>query len=99
MWVSRLVPRLASRHAPGDASSTRPLGPGRLRDSTVDEDQSDAAKSETDRADTGDDEVDAQQLLSAAARAIAAVRSQAAGLLQHHRELRGDDEQPEEGAD
>lgn len=49
----------------------------------------------TDEGD-GDGEVDAQALLSAANRAIAAVRRQAAGLFRHHSDPHNDDEAPVE---
>ena len=46
----------------------------------------------------GAGDVDAQALLSAASQAIAAVRRQAAGLLRHRSDRRGDDEEPVEEA-
>ena len=64
----------------------------------MDEEQPDAPQGDPDTLGTGEDEVDVQQLLSAANRAIAAVRRQAVGLLGHHRDVNGDkdDEQAEE---
>lgn len=53
----------------------------------MDEEQPDTPQGDPDTLGAGEDEVDVQQLLSAASRAIAAVRRQAAGLLGHHRDV------------
>ena len=62
----------------------------------MDEVQPDAPQGDPDTLGAGEDEVDAQQLLSAASRAIAAVRRQAAGLLGHHRDVNGGNEGDEQ---
>lgn len=74
------------------------LDKGCLREFTVDEELPDASRGDLGEPGTdggeGDGEVDAQALLSAASRAIAAVRRQAAGLLRHRSEPQNDDEGP-----
>jgi hypothetical protein len=71
-----------------------------LREFTVDEELPAASRGDLGEPGTdegeGDGEVDAQALLSAASRAIAAVRRQAAGLLRHRSDPPNDDEAPVE---
>lgn len=64
----------------------------------MDEAQPDASRGDPDGLDTGEDEVDAQQLLSAASRAIAAVRRQAAELYRHRLHVPGDDDEQTDGS-
>ena len=84
------------------------LRQARVRESAVKEELPDASRGElgelgTDEGSGGglvdgeaDGEVDAQALLSAASRAIAAVRRQAAGLLRHHSDPHDDSGEPTE---
>ena len=58
----------------------------------MDEERPDASGDDSDALGTGDDGVDAQVLLNAASRAIAAVRRQAADLFRHQHTLRDEDD-------
>jgi hypothetical protein len=65
-----------------------------LKEFAVDREQPDASREDPEELEADEDEIDAQALLRAANRAIAAVRQQAAGLLRHRSDPHNDDEAP-----